>query len=83
MKKNIKAALMLLLLLTVITVAGYAQDINEANNTTSATEVDGKPNAPDDVPIDAGLSLLLATGVFYGVKKYRENKRYSEQFGVK
>lgn len=28
----------------------------------------------DDVPIDGGLSLLVATGVGYGVKKFRGKK---------
>ena len=35
----------------------------------------GLPPAPADVPIDGGLSLLLAAGVGYGVKKYRDQKR--------
>jgi hypothetical protein len=83
MKKNMKAGLMLLFLLTVMAGAGLAQDINDANNTTSETEIDGKPNSPNDVPIDAGLSLLLATGVFYGVKKYRDHKKYTELLGIK
>ena len=33
------------------------------------------PPDPQDVPIDGGLSLLLAAGVGYGVKKYRDNKK--------
>lgn len=28
-----------------------------------------------DAPIDGGLSLLLAAGVGYGVKKVRENRK--------
>lgn len=32
------------------------------------------PGCPD-CPIDGGLSLLLAAGVGYGVKKYREGKK--------
>ena len=32
------------------------------------------PGCPD-CPIDGGLSLLIAAGVGYGVKKYRENKK--------
>jgi len=35
----------------------------------------GLPAAPADVPIDGGLSLLLAAGVGYGIKKYRDGKR--------
>ena len=33
------------------------------------------PPDPDDVPIDGGLSLLVAAGAAYGVKKYREHKK--------
>lgn len=32
------------------------------------------PPDPEDTPIDGGLSLLLAAGAAYGVKKYRDNK---------
>ncbi len=34
----------------------------------------GAPD-PNDVPIDGGLSVLLAAGVGYGVKKYRDGRR--------
>jgi len=30
---------------------------------------------PNDAPIDGGLSLLIAAGVGYGVKKYRDGKK--------
>ena len=33
------------------------------------------PPDPDDVPIDGGLSLLVAAGTAYGVKKYRNYKK--------
>jgi hypothetical protein len=33
------------------------------------------PPDPQDAPIDGGLSILLAAGVGYGVKKYREKKK--------
>ena len=29
----------------------------------------------DDVPVDGGLSLLVAAGVGYGVKKVKEHKK--------
>ncbi len=35
----------------------------------------GLPAAPADVPIDGGLSFLLAAGVGYGIKKYRDGRR--------
>ena len=33
------------------------------------------PPDPNDVPIDGGISLLLAAGAVYGIKKYREGKK--------
>lgn len=30
---------------------------------------------PEDTPIDGGLSLLLAAGAAYGVKKYRDGRK--------
>ena len=34
-----------------------------------------QPPPPDDTPIDGGLTLLLAAGVGYGVKKYRDGRK--------
>ena len=36
------------------------------------------PPDPNDVPIDGGLSLLIAAGAAYGVKKYRDGKKKAE-----
>ena len=36
------------------------------------------PGGGPDVPIDGGLSLLLAAGAAYGVKKYRNSKKKEE-----
>jgi len=33
------------------------------------------PPDPNDAPIDGGLSLLLAAGAAYGVKKYRDGRK--------
>ena len=33
------------------------------------------PPDPQDIPIDGGLTLLLAAGVGYGIKKYRDSKK--------
>ena len=33
------------------------------------------PGCGADCPIDGGLSVLLAAGVGYGVKKYREGRK--------
>lgn len=38
---------------------------------------------PDDTPIDGGLSLLLAAGAAYGVKKYRDGRKKGEEPEVK
>jgi len=38
------------------------------------THAQGPPD-PQDVPIDGGLTLLLAAGVGYGIKKYRDSKK--------
>ena len=37
-----------------------------------------QPDPPNDTPIDGGLSLLLAAGAAYGVKKYRDNRKKRE-----
>ena len=34
---------------------------------------DHTPGDPDAAPIDGGLSLLIAGGVGYGIKKLRDN----------
>ncbi len=40
-----------------------------------------QPDPPDDIPVDGGLSLLLAAGAAYGVKKYRDGKKKREGEG--
>ena len=43
-----------------------------------------QPDPPcDTCPIDGGLSFLLAAGVGYGVKKYRDGKRKEQGEAVK
>jgi hypothetical protein len=37
------------------------------------------PPDPEDTPIDGGLSLLLAAGAAYGVKKYRDGRKKQEE----
>jgi hypothetical protein len=38
------------------------------------------PDDPNDVPIDGGLSLLMATGAVYAVKKIRDrDKKYKQK----
>lgn len=33
------------------------------------------PPNPKEIPIDGGLGVLLAAGLFYGAKKLREDKQ--------
>jgi len=37
-----------------------------------------QPNPPDDTPIDGGVSLLVAAGVGYGIKKYKDAKKKAQ-----
>ena len=37
------------------------------------------PDLPVDTPIDGGLSLLVAAGVGYGIKKVRDNRKKQQQ----
>ena len=37
------------------------------------------PQDPNDVPIDGGLSLLLAAGAAYGIKKYHNYKKIDKE----
>lgn len=39
------------------------------------------PVDPDDTPIDGGLSLLVAAGAAYGVKKYRDARKKDKEPG--
>jgi hypothetical protein len=37
------------------------------------------PLGGPDAPIDGGLSILLAAGTAYGVKKYREHRKNGKE----
>lgn len=43
--------------------------------TLPALAQDGFGSAESDVPVDGGLSLLVAAGVGYGAKKIREKRK--------
>ena len=43
------------------------------------TIVFAQPHDPNDVPIDGGISVLLAAGAAYGVKKYRDHKKNGKE----
>jgi len=47
------------------------------------TRADVDPPPVDDTPIDGGVTLLLAAGVGYGIKKYRDGKRKESEGEVK
>ena len=34
---------------------------------------------PNDVPIDGGLSLLVAAGAAYGIKKYKDSRKKGDE----
>ena len=63
MKKPILYQLLFLMICMIVPMLTFAQ---------------GPPD-PSDTPIDGGLSLLLAAGVGYGVKKYRAGKKKGEE----
>lgn len=60
MKFKIPTAIIILLLITFLPSLLHAQP--------------GFGDDVDDVPIDGGLSLLVAAGVGYGAKKMRKNR---------
>ena len=41
----------------------------------SAQNPDDPGGGVDDVPVDGGITLLVAAGVGYGIKRYRDEKR--------
>jgi hypothetical protein len=55
----IKIFFLLILFITIHSIGAYAQT---------------PPGLDPDVPIDGGLSLLLAAGVGYGIKELRKKK---------
>ena len=69
MKQNVKWLTMLAIMLIVficLPVLLQAQD--------PCTD----PTAPGCVPIDGGLSFLIAAGVVYGVKKVRDGRKQKQ-----
>jgi hypothetical protein len=47
------------------------------------TLAQGPPDPDDSVPIDGGLSLLVAAGVAYGAKRYRNRKKTTDEPDMK
>jgi len=40
---------------------------------------DNFDNPEDDIPVDGGITLLLAAGAGYGAKKLRDNRKKQQQ----
>ena len=55
---------------------GYSPNTGSPGARNKIGSRDGNsPPPPEDTPIDGGLTVLLAAGAAYGVKKYREHKK--------
>ena len=64
-------------LLLIITI-NFAPAIVRAQ--TGSGGLDGEdPDAPTNVPFDGGVSLLVAAGVAYGLKKKHDSKKELEK----
>ena len=78
---HIKKIIPFLLLTLILSFSGslLAQGPFDPTPTDPPVGSDPPPPPPMDpgVPIDGGVSLLLAAGAAYGVKKYREHKKKS------
>lgn len=77
MKKNITIYLTAVIITLVLPMALCAQ--TDPNNNQpfqqDAPADPAGPPPPNDAPIDGGLTLLLAAGAAYGVKKYRDGRK--------
>ena len=49
--------------------------VPQTNIFAQTDDLDDLNNGGGDTPIDGGLSLLLASGVCYGVKKVRDSRK--------
>jgi hypothetical protein len=80
MKRQIKK----LLLLTFLLTAGWGNF--QAVRSQPTTDPCDTANPDEPCPIDGGLSILLAAGAFYGIRKHRfrrEDSRPEERNSVK
>jgi hypothetical protein len=73
MKKSITIYLVALMMSLVMPIVLSAQGPNDPPADPNV------PPPPNDAPIDGGLSLLLAAGAAYGVKKYRDGRKKQEE----
>ena len=40
------------------------------------------PDGDPDAPIDGGVSLLVAAGIGYGIKKHRDSRKKDNSIGI-
>ena len=75
LKSNLLPILLLIIIVMVLPLMGISQDPPGPGDTGG-----GNPDDAGSVPIDGGLSLVIAAGVGYGVKKIRDyNKKKREE----
>ena len=60
----------------IITAMAYSQP-----SSTEDDDVTDVTDATDMVPLDGGLSILLAAGVTYGLKKMHDSKKREQEGG--
>ncbi len=70
MKKKLISILVIATLALFSPPLIHAQDLNDSDDPSAP----GGPENPD-VPIDGGLSILLAAGVAYGAKKGYDKRK--------
>lgn len=63
----------------IITAMAYSQPSSTEDD--DVTDVTGATDATDMVPLDGGLSILLAAGVTYGLKKMHDSKKREQEGG--
>lgn len=71
-KKRIKKPGKLMFVLLSVLMLGIGSAFAQVSG-------DPPPPPPDDpgTPIDGGLSILVAAGAAYGIKKYRDSRKHS------
>ena len=75
LKSNLLPILLLIIIVMVLPLMGISQDPPGPGDTGG-----GNPDDAGSVPIDGGLSLVIAAGVGYGAKKIRDyNKKKKEE----
>ncbi len=72
--KNFLTALLVLTFFTQPSI-GFSQDADIDVNEEPDAGAPGPTGNDPGAPIDGGVSFLVAAGVGYGVKKWRDNKK--------